>query len=149
MTSPVENVLARLEKVRQRAPGQWSARCPAHADKGPSLSIRETPEGGVLLHDFAGCGVTAIVTAMGLDMSDLFPPRTLSGREPKRTPRLLTASQALELLDFEAHLVVIAAANVAHGVVLTQTDRERISQAASRIAWLRVESGQHGGAAHA
>lgn len=149
MTSPIENVLGRLEKVRQRSPGQWSACCPAHDDRGPSLSIRETPEGAVLLHDFGGCGVASIVAAMGLDMNDLFPPRTLSGREPKRTPRLLTASQALELLDFEAHLVVIAAANVSNGVVLTEADRQRIAQAANRISWLRAESGQHGGAAHA
>ena len=45
--SPAENVLSRLDKVRQRQPGQWSARCPAHIDKSPSLSIRETPQGGV------------------------------------------------------------------------------------------------------
>jgi DNA primase len=42
--APIDNVLAQLTKVRQRQPGQWSACCPAHADKGPSLSVRETPE---------------------------------------------------------------------------------------------------------
>ncbi len=35
MTS-IDTILARLEKVRQRQFGQWSARCPAHADRGPS-----------------------------------------------------------------------------------------------------------------
>ena len=147
--APIDNVLAALEKVRQRAPGQWSARCPAHSDKGPSLSVRESTEGAVLLHCFAGCGVASIVAAMGLDMADLFPPRTLSGREPKRTPRLLTPAQALELLDSEALLVAVAAANVAHGVVLTQADRERIAQAARRIGWLRQESSALGGGTHA
>lgn len=149
MTSPIEHVLVRLEKVKQRAPGQWSARCPAHADKSPSLSVRETPEGAVLLHCFAGCGVQAITAALNLDMASLFPPASRSGREPNRVQRLLTATQALELLDFEAHLVVIAAANVSNGFVLTASDRQRIAQAANRIAWLRTQSVNLFGARHA
>ena len=144
--APIDNVLAQLTKVRQRQPGQWSACCPAHADKGPSLSVRETPEGAVLLYCFAGCSVGAVVAALGLDMTDLFPPRQVTGSEPKRTPRLLTAGQALELLDREAHLVAVAAANVLHGVVLNQNDLTRITQAAGRIHWLREESSPLGGA---
>ena len=144
--APIDNVLAQLTKVRQRQPGQWSACCPAHADKGPSLSVRETPEGAVLLYCFAGCSVGAVVAALGLDMTELFPPRQVTGNEPKRTPRLLTAGQALELLDREAHLVAVAAANVLHGVVLGQADLTRITQAAGRIHWLHDEST---GGAHA
>lgn len=144
--APIDNVLAQLTKVRQRQPCQWSACCPAHTDKGPSLSVRETPEGAVLLYCFAGCSVSAVVAALGLDMSELFPPRQVTGNEPKRTPRLLTNGQALELLDTEAHLVAVAAANVLHGVVLNQNDVTRITQAAGRIHWLREESSPPGGA---
>lgn len=143
--APIDNILGRLEKVRQRQPGQWSARCPAHADAGPSLSVRETPEGAVLLHCFAGCPVADVVGALGLDLSDLFPPREKSGREPQRYPRLLTAAQALELLERESLLVAVAAANVLHGVVLNQTDIDRLTQAAGRIGWLREESSSLGG----
>ncbi len=138
--TPIETTLSRLEKVKRRQPGQYSARCPAHADKGPSLSVRETPEGSVLLHCFAGCEVGEIVGAMGLELHDLFPPRQVTGNEPKRTPRLVTAGQALELLDREANLVAVAAANVLHGVVLNQADLTRVLQAAGRISWLREES---------
>ena len=120
--APIDTILAMLPKVRQRQPGQWSACCPAHDDTGPSLSIRETPEGAVLLHCFAGCQTHDVVAALGLDIAALFPPRELSGHEPKHPPRLLTAGQALELLDSEAHLVAVAGANVLHGVVLTQAD---------------------------
>ena len=88
----------------------------------------------------------SVVAALGLDMTDLFPPRQVTGNEPKRTPRLLTAGQALELLDHEAHLVAVAAGNVLHGVVLSQSDINRIAQAAGRIHWLRDEST---GGAHA
>ena len=30
-----------LEGVQARGTGKWSARCPAHADKTPSLSVME------------------------------------------------------------------------------------------------------------
>jgi hypothetical protein len=144
--APIDNILAQLTNVRQRQPGQYSAKCPAHADKGPSLSVREFPSGAVGVYCFAGCSVDAVVAALGLDMTDLFPPRQVTGNEPKRTPRLLTSGQALELLDREAHLVAVAAANVLHGVVLTDVDLHRITQAAGRIGWLRSEST---GGAHA
>ncbi len=138
MTS-IDTILARLEKVRQRQSGQWSARCPAHADKGPSLSVRETSEGAVLLHCFAGCSVTEIVGAIGLELHELFPPRDTPPGAPKRTPRLLTASQALDLLADEATLITVAAANIAHGVILTDTDLGRVLKAAGHINYLRHE----------
>lgn len=143
---PIDTILAQLSKVRQRQPGQWSACCPAHDDKGPSLSVRENPDGSVLLHCFAGCPVSDVVAALGLELSDLFPPRQLTGREPKRQPRLLSHAQALELLEREAYLVSVAAANVLHGVVLEQSDLDRLTQAAGRIQWLREESSSLGGA---
>lgn len=146
MSTPIENVLANLTNIRKRQGSQWSARCPAHDDRGPSLSVRETPDGAVLLHCFAGCPVDAVVGAMGFDLSNLFPPRQVTGHEPKRTPRLLTPSQAIELLDYEAHLVAVAAVNVSRGITLNQTDIERVSKAAARIKWLRDEST---GGAHA
>jgi hypothetical protein len=133
--SPIENVLARLERVQQRQPGQWSARCSAHDDNGPSLSVRETPDGSVLLHCFAGCEVHEIVSAIGLELHHLFPPRERSGREPKRTPALLTATQALELLRDEAQLIAVAGANIANDVSLSADDRQRVMRAAGRVAW--------------
>ena len=133
-------MLAGLPKARQRQPGQYSAPCPAHDDKSPSLTIRENPDGAVLLHCFAGCSVGAIVAALGLELSDLFPPREKSGREPKRQPRLITAGQALELLQAEATFIAVAAGNLSIGVVLTPAERERLRQAAARIGWLREES---------
>lgn len=48
------------------------ARCPAHEDRSPSLSIREGETGRVLLHCFSGCSVEAICSAMGIRVSNLF-----------------------------------------------------------------------------
>lgn len=72
-----EEFVSRLEKVRPSGDG-WTALCPAHEDKNPSLSITEKAE-RILLYCHAGCEAEAIVKAMGLALSDLFT-------EPK-TPR--------------------------------------------------------------
>jgi len=137
---PIELVLRGLSEVRQRQPGQWSARCPAHDDRGPSLSVRETSEHAVLLHCFAGCNVHDITAALGLDVADLFPLRESMTSQPKRIPRLLTAGQALELLRQEAMLTLVAATNQSRGVNLTEKDRARLLKAVGRIEYLCVES---------
>ena len=143
--TPIENILRRLEKVKQRQPGQWSACCPAHSDRGPSLSVRETPDGAVLMHGFAGCAVNDVVAALGLELHELFPPREVSPGAPKRTAKLLTAGQALELLANEAMLVFTAAATLLNGRPLTETDKNRLLESLSRINFLRNESigGRH------
>jgi len=135
----VETLLSRLDRVRKRGPGQWSARCPAHDDKGPSLSIHETPEGVVLLHCFADCKVADVVAALGLNLADLFPPRT-GGAPPLKRRQLLTDGQALDLLRKDAELVAMVACNIAHGVVLSPGDRARCLLAAGRIACLHAEA---------
>ena len=138
--TPYENVLSRVIKVRQRQHGQASACCPAHVDKGPSLSIRETPDGAVLLHCFAGCEVRDVVASMGLQLHELFPPRDVPPGVPKRTARLLTAGQALELLASEAMLVFTSAATLLNGRPLTVADKKRLLESVSRINYLRNES---------
>jgi hypothetical protein len=147
MTAPIDLILPLLTKVRKRQPGQWSACCPAHEDRGPSLTVRENPDGAVLVHCFAGCSADAVVAALGMDMAALFPPRAKSGREPKRQPRLLTADQAFELLDNEMNLAAVAFGNLHNGVKLTLTDLDRLLVAAGRVSWLREQS--RGGAHHA
>ena len=138
--TPLDNALSRLEKVRRRQPGQWSARCPAHGDKSPSLSIRETPDGAVLLHCFGGCETAEIVASLGLELSDLFPPRDKPTGTPKKIANLLTAGQALELLHTEATLIAIALTNFFKGTAVAETDMTRLRQAAGRIALLRDQT---------
>lgn len=70
--TPTETLLGRLAGVRRSGSG-WSARCPAHDDRKPSLSISEGDDGRVLIKCFAGCSVEAIVSAVGLGLQDLFP----------------------------------------------------------------------------
>jgi hypothetical protein len=55
----LEDFLALLHDVRGTSRG-YIARCPAHPDKSPSLSLREGNDGRMLLHCFAGCAVPEI-----------------------------------------------------------------------------------------
>ncbi|MBI2304631.1 MAG: DUF3631 domain-containing protein [Chloroflexi bacterium] len=67
----IEDFLSRLQGVQRKGKG-WLARCPAHNDPKPSLSISEK-DGKLLLYCFAGCPTEAVVAALGLEMKDLFP----------------------------------------------------------------------------
>jgi hypothetical protein len=134
----VTRVLSRLSHVRKRAADQWSARCPAHDDRGPSLSIKELPDGRLLLHCFAGCSVTQIIAALGLDLKDLFPERT-ECQGPMKRRRLLTASQALELLNAESLIVSMVAHDIGIRGRLVKEDVARVAKAYGRISALRDE----------
>lgn len=53
--------------------------CPVHGDNTPSLSVSRGNK-GVVLHCQAGCEVTAVVSTLGLAMSDLFDEEPTNGR---------------------------------------------------------------------
>lgn len=66
-----KEILTRLEGVKPEGKG-WKARCPAHDDKKPSLSITEGSDGRALLHCHAGCTPADICSKLGLKLADLF-----------------------------------------------------------------------------
>ena len=68
MTADV--LLSRLEKVRSLGQNKWQARCPAHHDTDPSLSITDTVD-QVLLYCHAGCASSDVLIALGLSWTDL------------------------------------------------------------------------------
>ena len=63
---------------------QYSARCPAHDDRTASLSVSTGQDGKILLHCHAGCTTPDILTAIGLEPKDLFPPKELARGRGKR-----------------------------------------------------------------
>jgi putative DNA primase/helicase len=69
---PITMVLDRLSGFRQSG-NYWTAICPAHDDRSPSLSVAIGNDGRVLLKCHAGCTVEDIVLALNLTMADLFP----------------------------------------------------------------------------
>lgn len=75
--------------ARRTGLGRWQARCPAHQDRSPSLSIREGADGRVLVHCFAGCALDSILAALKLSRRDLQPG-------PPPTPAELEAYRLLQ-----------------------------------------------------
>lgn len=132
----LERMLGSLQKVKGRN-GSWTACCPAHNDKGPSLAIRETPDGRILLHCFAGCETSNIVASLGMDMTDLFPPDEKRREYPvEGKPRLkpaFYASDLMRIIAFEASVVMICAYDMSKGKTLSEEDRQRLTVARERI----------------
>jgi putative DNA primase/helicase len=48
----------------RKAGSGWVARCPAHDDREPSLSIRDASDGRVLIHCHAGCDQERVIAAL-------------------------------------------------------------------------------------
>ena len=128
--SNVDNLLSRLDKVRRYGPDSWMACCPAHKDKSTSLSIRHDDGGKTLIHCFAGCSVHEVVGAVGLEISDLFPPRDHHDK-PERRP--FPAMDALRGIAFEALVVAAAGTAILGGDRLRSDERERLILAVERI----------------
>lgn len=126
-----DSLLSKLDKVKRTGNGSWIACCPAHADKSPSMTVREMDDGRVLVHCFAGCDFDSIVTAAGVDMAELFPPEEKTYK-PVRRP--FPAADVLEALSSEAMVVLISARDMARGIA---PDAERL-----RVAVQRIEAGR-------
>ncbi|HEX6827310.1 MAG TPA: CHC2 zinc finger domain-containing protein [Nitrospiraceae bacterium] len=131
----IEALLSRLDKVRRRGPNNYSALCPCHSEKSPSLSIKAEGE-RILVHCF-GCGANGldVCTSIGLDPSELFEdarksPQDGHRRAPVRVPWVIEAIRA------ECHLIWHAAAYVRNGNVLSPDDLERLLVAADRVELL-------------
>ncbi|MBS2031957.1 MAG: toprim domain-containing protein [Deltaproteobacteria bacterium] len=80
-------LLERTGEGARRCGEGWEARCPAHEDSKPSLSIHEGDAGKALLTCHGGCNLNEITKAVGLKVSDLFPPKEKKaglGREVAR-----------------------------------------------------------------
>ena len=132
----VEQLLSRLARVKGRN-GSWTACCPAHDDKGPSLAVREGEDGRVLLHCFAGCETANVLGAIGMDMTDLFPPDNkrreypVEGK-PSMKPAFF-ASDLMRIIHVEALVVQIVAFDIAKGKPVNEETRERMLTAYERI----------------
>lgn len=144
MSSPVDAVLARLERVRAYGTG-WRARCPSCGGKrNDTVAVTAGDDGRVLLHCFGGCAPADVTQAIGLELGDLFPERPAAESADDRRRMRLAARQAgwgaaLELLEFEARIVLIAAGEVHAGKPLPDEDLARLVLAVDRIESARQE----------
>ena len=127
----VDKLLSSLDKVKRTGEGKWMAPCPAHNDRSPSLSIKETEDGKILLHCFAGCSVHEVVESMGLTLADLMPdnPRYRKGSKPPRFNKF----ELFDRVVFESTILLVAIRQLFNGTPLTDDDMERVKKAESTI----------------
>lgn len=136
--APIDRLLSRLDGVREVGPAKWISKCPAHDDKSPSLSIRETADGRLLIHDFGGCGAADVVASIGLSLRDLF--ESPLGHHALQTKAPFPALPILKALAFESSIVFLSGAALLAGEPF---DSERLRIAMDRIdAGLRVAEGR-------
>lgn len=121
--TPAESITSRLEFCRQVGRGRWIARCPAHDDSSPSLSVREAEDGRVLIHCHAGCGSAAVISAIGMNFSDLYP-------ESNNYSPLI---RSREKNAYDDLLVGIAKARIESGAKLTESQKKEVMEAKLRI----------------
>lgn len=126
-----QTLLDRLDGVRRTGPGRWIARCPAHPDRTPSLSIRELDDGRILVHDFAGCAAHEVLGAVGLTFDDLFPPRESQHARPERRPYI--PADVYEIARMEIGIVAVIGADLHKSRSVSEADYQRLFVAIARL----------------
>jgi len=71
--SDLNLLLSRLDGLRRITDSRYIAKCPAHDDGDPSLSIRQLPDSRILIKCFAGCGALDVLESVSLDWGVLMP----------------------------------------------------------------------------
>jgi len=116
--SKIDELLSRLDGVRQTSKVSWMSRCPHHADKSPSLRI--TLKGDrVLIHCFAGCGAVDILADLGLSWDALYPDDDGNYQVMRKNERQYLRDSILE----------IAEASLKSGVKLSEADKSVVLKA--------------------
>ena len=89
------------------------ARCPAHDDKTPSLSVTDALDGRLLTHCFSGCSPEAVWDALkrkGLVGDDRAP------RLAPRRPQADNSAHALSIWQFLRHRTVRYGCSISNDV---------------------------------
>jgi len=92
-----DQILILLFGVRPRGKNQWTAQCPAHNDRSPSLTIRETHD-RILIRCWASCAVADVCAAIGMTLADLY-----HDRRAKPDPVVLRRRRAADGLESWRH----------------------------------------------
>jgi len=139
---PLTILLDRLVGVQKSGTG-YRARCPSCSGTSRKLSVSDAHTGVRLVHSFGGCAAAEVLGAVGLSTADLFP-KVMPDNSPesrKSRRRMYQAEflgSAIEVLAFEAEVVLAAARHQRAGIPLSREDESRLESAVARIADARM-----------
>ena len=132
MGNKLDNFVSRLSKAKRTGNDSWIACCPAHADKSPSMTVREVEDGMLLVHCFAGCGIDEIAGSIGMSISDLMPDKQPDEiRKARKIP--FSPSDVLACAKNDAALLYVVMCDLSKGVMLTDRQIEAAKKAAARV----------------
>jgi len=139
-------MLSRLAGVKPTGRGRWVARCPAHDDKHPSLSLKVGDSGALLLYCWAGCSLEEIVAAVGVQLSDLFPrcetETDLGGKWKPYVQKLSRLAPLVTRLQTDILICHVLLSDIASAKPITDEDQATAKAAATRL-WHVVVEGQY------
>jgi hypothetical protein len=148
LDSKVDFFLSKLSGIKPTGKSKWLARCPAHEDRSPSLAIKLIHGERILIHCFAGCSVSEVLSSVGLTFDDVFPDRVkvnyhgVNGYDryqaKKETPRFSRYELFPKLVQ-EARILHTAMQESRAGVIHTPADIYRIHVAMETISNLNSE----------
>jgi len=79
---------------------------------------------------FGGCSVQEIMSAVDMEVGDLFQDKN---NDLPQVKRKYYASDLLRVIEFEAWVVSVAAYTMSQGLPLSEEDRGRMKKAQARI----------------
>jgi hypothetical protein len=95
------------------------------------MHIKLEDDGKILINCKAGCGVEDILGAIGMEFSDLMPASPTHHRQKPRK-QILYATEALELIRFEAQIILATGYALRNGT-LTNNELLRAETAMQTI----------------
>lgn len=128
--SAADKLLPLLDKVTETGSGKWRAQCPSHQGKSRSLAIREIDD-RLLIHCFAGCDVHEVVSAAGLELSDLFEATNDYYRKNGPPPRQWR--KVCEAMQHDATVIALGATTLIKGDKLGPLDEATFRQSIERL----------------
>ena len=123
----IDTLLSRTHKLKKTGDSKWLACCPAHDDKSPSLAIKLADD-RILIHCFAGCDVSAIVSALGIELSDLMPESKRHSRPDNKRPKF-NKYELFDRIVEESAILIVAIRQVFSGTPLNDNDMARVVKA--------------------
>jgi hypothetical protein len=136
----LDNLILLLNKVKKTGASSYIACCPAHNDKSPSLTLKETSDGRILIHCFAGCSIGDITSALNIEISDLYSDKTSFSPYQKQ---VWNAQEVLHAISHELSVVGVVCSDIKKGKVPSDDDYARFLMAINRIQTAEWIACQH------
>jgi len=125
MTTTLSSIVSGLEKVGWHGDHKFIARCPAHDDRNPSLSVTDVG-GKILVKCFAGCSQESVIVAL----RDLGLWHSASRTQVERRKRFDLKREICRHQD----ILACGIGTINYGVVLSEPQKAELKKSIGFLA---------------